>query len=281
MTPYTYIQNNQDMKSFMDDLKSRGNPTLAIDFEGEYNLHEYGEKLCLIQIYDKKNYYLIDPVKIQPRLLKDFLENARIIKLFYGAESDFQLVFRQYGIQMKSVMDLKLLVQALDLPKQGLDIVQQEILGIAPYPQKKKFQRYNWTRRPLQEEALEYALSDVTHLFQLHQTLLQRLEENHLFPRALQEMACRNIKFDPNPAPGYKKKNEYKRMKPRQQSLFDKIYEVRDHFAQQLNWPPNNVIPNTELYHMAQAESTSGFRPKGAIPQSIAKELEKRIDQLS
>ena len=34
---------------------------IAVDFEGEFNLHIYGDQLCLIHIFEGKDFFIIDP----------------------------------------------------------------------------------------------------------------------------------------------------------------------------------------------------------------------------
>ena len=56
---YTIIDNGKDLLAKLDQWN--GLERIAVDFEGEFNLHIYGEHLCLIQVYDGKGYYIIDP----------------------------------------------------------------------------------------------------------------------------------------------------------------------------------------------------------------------------
>ena len=56
---YTIIDNGKDLLAKLDQWN--GLERIAVDFEGEFNLHIYGEHLCLIQVYDGKSYYIIDP----------------------------------------------------------------------------------------------------------------------------------------------------------------------------------------------------------------------------
>ena len=56
---YTLLDSDEKIFKFLDSISSLDE--IAVDFEGEFNLHIYGEHLCLIQIFDKSNYYIIDP----------------------------------------------------------------------------------------------------------------------------------------------------------------------------------------------------------------------------
>ena len=56
---YVSLDSDEKILSFISSL----NPSspIAVDLEGEFNLHIYGEHLCLIQIFDGKDFYIIDP----------------------------------------------------------------------------------------------------------------------------------------------------------------------------------------------------------------------------
>ncbi len=105
---YIYIESNKGLIEFRSRLHKNKIELIAMDFEGEFNLHCYGEKLCLIQIFDGERFYIIDPFPISREELKRTLE-SRAIKLFYDASSDRMLIYKQYGIKITSILDLKIL----------------------------------------------------------------------------------------------------------------------------------------------------------------------------
>ena len=117
---YTEILDDAGLKALMAHFSQERPPLVAMDFEGEFNLHCYGEKLCLIQIYDGKNFYLIDPFPITAQLLGEFLTMKNMVWLFFSGDSDASLVYKQYGVRMRSIYDVQHLVEVLDLPKKGL-----------------------------------------------------------------------------------------------------------------------------------------------------------------
>ena len=94
-TPYKYIDSKDKIITFRNYLKDNEIKIIAVDFEAEFNLHCYGEYLCLIQVFDGKNFYIIDPFKIPDEEIKKTFE-SKILKLFYGADSDKFLMYRQF-----------------------------------------------------------------------------------------------------------------------------------------------------------------------------------------
>jgi ribonuclease D len=219
MKDFTVIKNNNDLNQFLKYLSVNHIEILSIDFESESNLHIYGEKLCLIQIYDGKRYFLIDPFSISRDELAKLFEDKRIIKYFYGCESDLSLVYKQYQIKIKSVFDIKNMVDVLGLEKKGLDSVISEILNIQSTSNKKKYQMYNWTLRPIKTEALEYALSDVEYLFELYNELMKRVLDEKKYNELIHCTVMNRNEFDSKSIPTVFKSIEYKELRSSERTI--------------------------------------------------------------
>ena len=251
MKDYTVIKNDNDINQFMNYLSKSNIGLLAMDFESESNLHVYGEKLCLVQIFDGKRYFLIDPFDVSRDELAKLFEDKKIIKYFYGCESDLSLVYKQYQIKIKSVFDIKNMVDVLDLEKKGLDSVIFSVLNISSTTNKKQYQMYNWTIRPIKSEALEYALSDVEYLFDLYNELLEQIKNNNKHTELIHTIVRNRNEFDSKSIPTVFKSFEYKELKSIEKDLFKKIYDLRDKYAQELNFPPNVVIAKEFMFKIA------------------------------
>jgi len=250
---YQYIKTDRELADFRKYLKTENIEILAIDFEAEYFLHQYGEELCLIQIFDGNSYFLIDPKEISSNELKALLENRGITKIFYDASSDKSLVFKKYAIEMNSILDLMDFVKVLDFQKKGLDSVLKDVLN-TQVSQKNKYQKYNWTRRPIQKEALEYALGDVQYLFILKDALFKLIIERNLYESLILRITGKDPVVKIHALPGIKRKRRYKDLKKEMKVRFDVIYNIRETYARQLNWPPNNVITNDNLFQYAEGK---------------------------
>jgi len=253
MVEYTYIDNNEKVIDFQKYLYEKRISKIAMDFEGEYNLHSYGEKLCLIQIYDKERYFIIDPLRIDESEIINTLNNYKIVKYMYGIGSDMHLFYRQYGKKLINIYDQKCLVDVLNFENSGLDDVIKLLFGIEN-KHKKKYQTYNWQERPLKKDAIIYALNDVKYLFEINKILMERIiNENKV-----NDLIFRIIKNDPDfvkeKTPLIFKKKEYRELSKNKKQKFIKIYEVREHFAKLLNKSPNNILENKVLFDIINQE---------------------------
>jgi len=224
---------------------------IAMDFECESNLHEYGEKLCLIQIYDGTDFYLIDPFKLSRNELANLLEDKNILKFFYGAGSDKSVVYKQYKIKLNSVYDQSHLVDVVGLEKKGLDAVLFSQLNIK-IQKKKKYQRYNWIKRPIDEAAKQYALSDVEHLFALNQKLTEIIIEQNKMDHLIHHIVSETTDYEKKSTPSIYKKKGFKSLNKEYKQNFIDIVNVREKYAKKLNIPPNTLLSNEVIAKLAK-----------------------------
>jgi ribonuclease D len=243
---YREIKTGAQLNAYRKSLLERGIKKIAMDFEAEFNLHVYGEHLCLIQVFDGEEFLLIDPMNIDEKDLKSFLEMKSPVKVFFGADSDRSLVYKQYGIKIVSLYDVQHLVEVLDLDKKGLDGVLASQLNVF-VEKKKKFQQYNWMKRPIDEEAKKYALGDVEHLFKLNDVLINKIQEAGLVEEMVFRIASGHYDYDKKSIPGIFKTSAYKKMNRRLKDRYGKIVEVRDKHAKIVNVPPNTVLTKGDL----------------------------------
>jgi ribonuclease D len=261
---YTFITTDAGLADFTQALQNAGVQTLAMDFEGESNLHDYGERLCLIQVYDGQRFTVLDPLTIGREAMKTFLGDRKILKLFFGAGSDIQLAFKQFDVPMNAVLDLQILAQTLGYTKLGLDSILEECLGVAPSSAKKRFQMNNWTTRPISPEAIDYALNDVEHLFALHDLFIARLEESKKLAEALRQVVLRTPSPLTEGIPGVFRSREYRDLNGPRKRHFERLVDIREQLAMELNWPPENIFSKAQMvrYVSGQLKLEELPRPK-------------------
>lgn len=252
MISYKVVSSDREIVEFSKYLYNNDIKTISIDFESENNLHEYGSKICLIQIFDGKNYFVIDPFQISKEQLKSFLEDKKIVKLGYGCESDMSLLFKQYQIRIKALYDLKIMVDVLGIEKKGLGEVNRLLLGIEGESNKKKYQMHNWTRRPIDKQAIEYALSDVAHLFSLRAMLLDKILSQGLIGLLLEQFVKKEYDYEKIPIPTIFKSREFGDLNKGEKEIAKSIYEIREKYAKEQNCPANDLIRNSDLLAIAR-----------------------------
>ena len=255
---------------------------VGMDFEGEFNLHEYGERLCLVQVFDGRQLYIVDPFKVKTSSLRSFLENPDILKVIFDSNSDQALLRKSHGIHLCSILDLKPAVDILGVKSGGLSKMLNRYLG-APIMNKNKFQKHNWTRRPIDEAAIEYALYDVRYLLELKDRLMEQLiDSGKLDEYILANCKTQNSQNQDAGVPRIFQNKKYKSLSRAEKDRFRRVYELRDQHARKLNWPPNNVLANNTLFDIAAgAVRIENLPINSRIPAAARTQIREGLIQLS
>ena len=140
-------------------------------------MHHYPERVCLVQVATPQSTYLLDPlalVDLSP--LGPALSSPRVLKLLHGADYDVRGLNRDWGLTITNLFDTHIAARFLGLERVGLAALLLDVLGI-DIPKDRRIQRADWSKRPLDDRALEYAAADVCYLFDLHDIMTERLQE--------------------------------------------------------------------------------------------------------
>ena len=279
---YDYIDGENKLIGYIGFLKSNGTQLIALDIECEFNRHEYGEKLCLVQIYDGTRTVVIDPFRTPLELTKSILENRSFMKIMYDAPGDRAFLYKNYGIDTLSILDLQQAVALLEYEKRDLASVLKHALGIDGGRSKGKYQQYNWNTRPLDEEAIKYAIEDVAYLIELKSHLLERIVAGGL----LEKFLLKNLQVQNKPhiydtRPGLLRSRRFRNLTKKEQNVFGKLFSVRDIYAQRFNLPPNTVLKNEMLFQLATKRvSIKDVVPGKTIPNEQTKQIIKDMENV-
>lgn len=225
-------------------------PLLGVDFEGEWNLHRYGLHLCLIQVSDGENSYLIDPLKVgdlQPFL--DILEDPNVKIISHGPQSDIILMDYLFGAHPKNVFDTEKAAKLLGYENTSLSTLLEMKFGIN---KNMKVRVSNWNKRPLTEKMKAYALKDVDYLHRLHGFLVDELSEKGRLEWQEEENSMLEViryQAKVNPHADIKGANK---LSAKALTILRHIYGIRDGIARSLDKPAYHIIPNDRLLDLAQ-----------------------------
>jgi ribonuclease D len=141
-----------------------GQPEVAVDTESN-SLYAYQERVCLIQFSVPGADYVVDPLAgLDLSPLADLFADGSIQKVFHAAEYDVMCLKRDFGFHFANLFDTMWAGRILGWPRVGLGDVLKDTFEVQT---KKRYQRYNWGRRPLEPEALIYACIDTHYLLDL------------------------------------------------------------------------------------------------------------------
>jgi ribonuclease D len=170
----------------------------------------------------------------------------------YDAGSDLALLKNTSDIDIKSILDLRPAVELLNYDRKDLHSVINFELDIK-LEKKRKYQQYNWTKRPISVDATEYAINDVIHLLSLKDIILAKLYTKKLFePFLLKNLQIQNKDYTRGPEDRYRKISGYNGLKEREKTVFRKVFNIRDKYAKQYDMPPHNVIHKGDLLNITK-----------------------------
>jgi ribonuclease D len=136
----------------------------------------YWPELCLIQIADAKEAAAIDPkapgIDLSP-LLDLLVDNEDVLKVFHAGGQDVEIIYNLTGKTPHPIFDTQIAMMAISQSEQiGYSNLVEAWLGLTI----DKGARFtDWSRRPLTDRQIEYAIGDVTHLAKIFPKMLQRL----------------------------------------------------------------------------------------------------------
>jgi len=257
---HKYIETNEILNEVCEGLNKE--KELGVDLECENNMHHYGAYLSLIQISDSKSNYIIDILKItefQP--LIDVLENKKILKIFHGVDFDFRMLNHQLKCHPKNIFDTQVAAQLLGKEKIGLGDLIEEYFNVKKI---KKFQKADWTRRPLTEGMLDYASGDTIYLIRLKDIMRKELAEKSVW--ADQEFLDLEKRDWPYEEGTFNTVRGYAHLTPKERAIFRRLYTLRDNLAKQVDKPVHFVINNKTLIEFTIKPPKEWSKLRGVHP---------------
>jgi ribonuclease D len=132
--------------------------------------------LCLVQIGNEEEAAAIDPLAdgldLAP-LLELMCDNEDILKVFHAGGQDVEIIYNLTGRTPHPIFDTQIAMMAISQSEQiGYANLVESWLGKTI----DKGARFtDWSRRPLTERQIEYAIGDVTYLATIFPRLLKKL----------------------------------------------------------------------------------------------------------
>jgi len=138
----------------------------------------YWPELCLVQIANEEEAAAIDPLApgLDMTPLFDLLtDNEDVLKVFHAGGQDVEIIFNFTGRTPHPIFDTQIAMMAISQSEQiGYSNLVESWLGIAV----DKGARFtDWSRRPLTERQIDYAIGDVTYLAQIFPRMLAKLRK--------------------------------------------------------------------------------------------------------
>jgi ribonuclease D len=138
----------------------------------------YWPRLCLVQIATENEAVIIDAVApdIDLAALFDLMADTGVLKVFHAARQDVEIFVHLADMIPTPIFDTQVAAMVCGF---GDSVGYDKLVASLVKEHIDKSLRFtDWSRRPLSDKQLNYALSDVTHLRVVYEKLAARLEEN-------------------------------------------------------------------------------------------------------
>ena len=248
-----YIANQESFEAFLD--RARSSSVLAIDTEF---LREktYYAKLCLVQLATDDEVAIVDTFKIDDlSAMAAVLEDENVMKVFHAAGQDLEIIWHEVGCMPKPLFDTQVAAALLGHTQQiGYGALVHAVCGV----QLKKIDSFtDWSRRPLSDSQLDYAVDDVVYLPRMYNRMrseLERLGRLHWLDPEFEEMSS-SERFESDERQRYKRLKRVGQLSRRQLACAREVAAWRELTAQKRDVPRKWVITDEQIVEACKREA--------------------------
>jgi len=264
-----YLDRANDVDTFLASIGSVRR--IALDTEGA-SFHRFVDRIYLLQLSTPDQTAIIDPVPIgRPAGLGRLLEDSGIEVVFHDADYDLRLLWQDYGWHVRNIFDTRVAAQLLGLRAFGLAALLERYFGVKL---DKKFQRADWSMRPLTPGMLEYAAQDTIHLLELRDRMEHDLDQAGRLEWAREEFALlEGTRWpDEDSAAAFLRIKGARDLTRRELAVLRELVPWRDAIARTLDRATFRVIGNEQLLEIArrQPKSREELAAIKGVPRGLA-----------
>lgn len=249
MAAYELITTDKALKVFLERISEE--EVIALDTEAS-SFHRYRESVCLIQISTRDHTFLIDPLAL-PELtpLGRLLAKTGMEVVIHDADYDLRILAKHHGIRVENVFDTLVAAELLNEPEIGLAALLGKYQGLQI---DKKFQKADWSKRPLPLPMLDYAAGDTSHLIAIRDILKEKLKVKDRWAWAEEEFSLLTdapFNLVVNEEPLFLRMKGAKLLKPAQLAILREVHAWRETVAEQQDRAPFMILGNDILLSLA------------------------------
>lgn len=284
-TAILLINNTKDLVEFLSELGTP--PYIALDTEF-ISEKTYYPQLCLIQIGYKRQAAVIDTLRgidLQP--LFDFLKNPHMVKVFHAAEQDLVILWNDFNLSLSPLFDTQIAAMVCGFGDQVS--YAQLVRSFTRDRIDKSSQIVDWSKRPLKQRHIDYALADVVHLCPVYEGLVNKVKKQNRSGWIAEEMEdlsnTERFLFKPE---SQTRKLKLRNMTPHRMAVLTNLIHWREDQAKTQNLPRGWVLkdltlrdlvsnPPENLKDLGRARGIGG-NGQGRTGQAILKTIQAALD---
>jgi ribonuclease D len=247
--------------------EAAGYPYVTVDTEF-LRERTYYAQLCLVQLArpdsGDEGAVLVDALSDRLSLdpLYELFRNRKVVKVFHAARQDLEIFQITAGVIPEPFFDTQVAAMVCGYGDQvGYETLARQIAR-ASIDKSSRFT--DWSRRPLSQAQMAYALADVTHLRRIYEVLAKRLEETGRGPWVEEELAALTdpATYENDPLEAWAR-IKTRSTAPRFMAALKELAELRERMARSRNVPRSRILKDDALLELA------ANRPKS--PEDLGK----------
>ncbi len=244
-------------------------------------------KVCVIQIASPDEAVAIDALAEGIDLSPFFalMANNAITKVFHAARQDLEIIWRLARIIPAPLFDTQVAAMVCGFGEQASYLELVKAITRANLDKSSRFT--DWSRRPLSDAQIDYAIADVTHLRDIYLSLRTRLERSNRLAWLDDEMVTLTspATYEQHPENAWERLRHRAR-KPRDLAMLMELAAWREAEAQSRDVPRSRILKDDVLIEIAQAaprnlEALGNLRsfPKGMERSRIGADIVAAIER--
>ncbi|MGQ8632818.1 ribonuclease D, partial [Agrobacterium sp. DKPNP3] len=209
-------------------------------------------ELCLVQMASPTLEVLVDPLAkgIDLTPMFELMANPNVVKVFHAARQDIEIIYHLGGLIPHPIFDTQVAAMVCGF---GDSISYDQLVQKIKNVQIDKSSRFtDWSRRPLTEKQLDYALADVTHLRDVYLALKAQLEREGRSLWLTEEMDILESRdtYDMHPDDAWLRLKSRLR-KPTELAILKFVAAWREREARSRNVPRSRVLKDDAIFEIA------------------------------
>ncbi|MCC8957721.1 ribonuclease D [Bradyrhizobium sp. Pear77] len=249
------ISTTPDLAAACDRLAKHKVITVDTEFLRETT---YYPLLCVVQMASADEAVVVDALApgIDLKPFFDLMSNEAVLKVFHAARQDIEIVWHLSGTIPHPIFDTQVAAMVLGY---GDSIAYDQLVDRVTGHRPDKTHRFtDWSRRPLTEEQLHYAVSDVTHLREVFAALDADLRKRDRSDWVSEEMEILTSPktYDFHPERAWERLKTRVR-KPRELAVLIEVAAWREQEAQSRDVPRSRVLKDDAVGDIATHAPTS------------------------
>ena len=243
------IENTAELAALCEGWAKAEYITVDTEFMRENTFYAI---LCLVQVAGPEGAVAIDPLAPGMDLtpLYDLIAAPSPLKVFHAARQDLEIFFNKTGRVPAPIFDTQVAAMVCGFGESvGYETLAARLAG-ARIDKSSRFT--DWSRRPLSERQVRYALEDVTHLRTAYEKLARNLERSGRAEWLGEEMALLSdpATYQIHPENAWKRL-KVRHAKPRFLAVLREISAWREIEAQTRDIPRSRILRDEALLEIA------------------------------